>query len=122
MHLTAGIIMSVVFQMAHVVEGAEQPLPDERGVIHHEWFVHQLRTTADFAPNNMFLNWYIGGLNFQVVHHLFSNVCHIHYKRIAPIVQKTAHDFGFVYNIKPTFRSALKSHIFRLIELGGMKF
>lgn len=121
MHLTAGIIMSVVFQMAHVVEGAEQPLPDERGVIHHEWFVHQLRTTADFAPNNMFLNWYVGGLNFQVVHHLFTNVCHIHYKRIAPIVQKTAHDFGFVYNVKATFRSALKSHIIRLKELGRKK-
>ncbi len=118
MHFTAGIIMSVIFQMAHVVEGAEQPLPDKDGMIHHEWLVHQLSTTSDFAPNNFILNWYVGGLNFQVEHHLFSSICHIHYKNIAPIVKKTAIEFGIKYNVKPTFRVALKSHIKRLKELG----
>jgi linoleoyl-CoA desaturase len=118
MHLTAGIIMSVIFQMAHVVEGTEQPLPDEIGIIHHDWLVHQLRTTADFAPKNALLNWYVGGLNFQVEHHLFSNICHIHYRKIAPIVQQTALEFGIVYNVKPTFSKALKSHVKRLKELG----
>lgn len=118
MHLTAGIIMSVTFQMAHVVKGAEQPLPDENGIIHHEWLVHQLRTTADFAPNNVFLNWYVGGLNFQIEHHLFSNICHIHYRKIAPIVRQTAEEFGLEYNVKPTFMKALKSHVNRLKELG----
>jgi linoleoyl-CoA desaturase len=121
MHLTAGIIMSVIFQMAHVVEGTEQPLPDEKGIIHHEWLVHQLRTTADFAPKNIILNWYVGGLNFQVEHHLFSNICHIHYKKIAPIVRKTAMEFGIEYNVKPTFLKALKSHVKRLKELGRRK-
>lgn len=118
MHLTAGIIMSVIFQMAHVVEGTEQPLPDKNGIIHHDWLVHQLRSTADFAPKNVILNWYVGGLNFQVEHHLFSNICHIHYKKIAPIVQQTAEEFGLVYNVKPTFLKALKSHVNRLKELG----
>jgi linoleoyl-CoA desaturase len=118
MHLTAGIIMSVIFQMAHVVEGAEQPLPDEKGIIYHDWLVHQLRTTADFAPKNFILNWYVGGLNFQVEHHLFTNICHIHYKNIAPIVQQTATEFGLKYNVKPTFLNALKSHVKRLKELG----
>jgi len=118
MHLTAGIIMSVIFQMAHVVEGTEQPLPDQNGVIHHDWLLHQLRTTADFAPRNIILNWYVGGLNFQVEHHLFSNICHIHYKNIAPIVQRTASEFGIVYNVKPTFLKALQSHVKRLKELG----
>jgi linoleoyl-CoA desaturase len=118
MHLTAGIIMSVIFQMAHVVEGTEQPLPDEIGIIHHDWLVHQLRTTANFAPRNIILNWYVGGLNFQVEHHLFSNICHIHYRKIAPIVQQTALEFGIVYNVKPTFLKALKSHVKRLKELG----
>lgn len=110
--------MSVIFQMAHVVEGTEQPLPDEIGIIHHDWLVHQLRTTADFAPRNIILNWYVGGLNFQVEHHLFSNICHIHYRKIAPIVQQTALEFGIVYNVKPTFLKALKSHVKRLKELG----
>ena len=121
MHLTAGIIMSVIFQMAHVVEGTEQPLPDQNGVIHHDWLVHQLRTTADFAPRNIIINWYVGGLNFQVEHHLFSNICHIHYKSIAPIVQRTASEFGIVYNVKPTFLKAIKSHVIRLKELGQFR-
>jgi linoleoyl-CoA desaturase len=121
MHLTAGIIMSVIFQMAHVVEGTEQPLPDQNGVIHHDWLIHQLRTTADFAPRNIILNWYVGGLNFQVEHHLFSNICHIHYKSIAPIVQRTASEFGIVYNVKPTFLKAIKSHVIRLKELGQFR-
>ena len=104
--------------MAHVVEGAVQFLPDEEGIINTEWAVHELRTTSDFARNNLFLNWYVGGLNFQIEHHLFPNICHIHYRKIAPIVEKTANQFGFNYNLKPTFMNALGSHIRRLKELG----
>lgn len=118
MHFTAGWIMSVVFQMAHVVEGGEQLLPNVDGVIDCEWAVHQLRTTSDFARNNFLLNWYIGGLNFQIEHHLFRNICHIHYPKIAPIVEKTAKEFGFNYNLKPSFLNALRSHVHRLKELG----
>ena len=121
LHLTAGIIMSTVFQMAHVVEGARQPLPDSNGVIHHEWIVHELMTTSDFARGNHFLNWYIGGLNFQIEHHLFPNICHIHYRDIAPIVEKTALEFGFAYNLKPSFTAAFLSHARRLKELGKSK-
>ncbi len=118
MHFTAGCILATVFQMAHVVEGTMQSLPGADGVIESEWMVHELHTTSDFARNNLFLNWYVGGLNFQIEHHLFPNICHIHYRRIAPIVERTAHEFGFSYNLKPTFRNALSSHIKRLKELG----
>lgn len=118
MHWTAGCILSTIFQMAHVVEGAEQILPNTEGSIEVDWAVHELRTTADFARNNLFLNWYIGGLNFQIEHHLFPNICHIHYRKIAPIVEKTATEFGFNYNLKPTFIKALQSHVHRLKELG----
>jgi linoleoyl-CoA desaturase len=119
MHLVAGFVFSIVFQMAHIVEGAEQPVTNEHGITDNEWAIHQLLTTANFAPNNRILNWYVGGLNFQVEHHLFPNICHIHYKNISPIVAKTAQEFGIPYNIKPTLRSALKSHALRLKELGG---
>jgi linoleoyl-CoA desaturase len=118
MHWTAGCILSTVFQMAHVVEGAEQLLPDADGIIKSDWTTHELRTTSDFARNNAFLEFFVGGLNFQIEHHLFPNICHIHYRKIAPIVEKTAKEFGFVYNLKPTFRDALSSHIKRLKELG----
>lgn len=118
MHWTTGCILSSVFEMAHVVEGAEQPMPDADGNIHNEWSVHQLKTTSDFARNNLFLNWYVGGLNFQIEHHLFPNICHIHYRKIAPIVEQTAKQYGITYNLKPTFTDALASHIRRLKALG----
>ncbi len=118
MHWTAGCILSTVFQMAHVVEGAKQPLPNKEGIVAMDWAVHELNTTSDFARNNQFLNWYVGGLNFQIEHHLFPNICHIHYQKIAPIVEKTAREFGYPYNLKPTFLDAIGSHIRRLRELG----
>ena len=118
LHFTAGMIMSTIFQMAHVVEGAKQPLPDSQGKIPNEWEVHQLQTTSDFARNNRFLNWYVGGLNFQIEHHLFSNTCHIHYPKIASIVEKAASEFGLEYNLKSTFTKAFISHVKRLKTLG----
>lgn len=116
---TAGLILSTIFQMAHVVEGVDQPLADEEGVIESNWVVHELLTTANFARKNFFLNWYIGGLNFQIEHHLFPNICHIHYRKISPIVEKTALDFGLPYNLKPSFFNALGSHVRRLKALGS---
>lgn len=121
LHFTAGAIMSTIFQMAHVVEGADQPLPDETGVIPNEWMVHELNTTSDFARNNLFLNWYVGGLNFQIEHHLFPTTCHIHYARLAPIIESTAKEYGIKYNLKPSFMAALGSHVRKLKELGRLK-
>lgn len=117
MHWIAGCILSIFFQMAHMVEGIAQPLPNSK-IIECDWAVHELITTADFARNNLLLNWYIGGLNFQIEHHLFSNISHVHYRKIAPIVEKTAKQYGFYYNLKPTFFNALFSHIRTLKELG----
>jgi linoleoyl-CoA desaturase len=118
MHWTAGNILSTVFQLAHIVEGVEQPLPNAEGVIESDWAAHELLTTADFARNNRLLNWYIGGLNFQIEHHLFPNICHIHYRKIAPIVERTAKEFGIPYNLKPTLTNAIFSHIRKLKQLG----
>lgn len=118
MHLVAGFILGVVFQLAHVVEGAQQPLPDAKGVIPKDWTVHELLTTADFAPRSRWLSWYTGGLNFQIEHHLFPYVSHLHYPAIAPIVQRTAEEFGLPYNVKPSLAAALASHVRRLRQLG----
>lgn len=118
MHWVAGFILAVIFQLAHVVEGAEQPLPSSDGNIENEFAVHQLLTTSDFARNNFFLNWFVGGLNFQVEHHLFPTICHVHYKNLSYIVEKTANEFNLPYNLKPTFGAAFRSHVKRLKELG----
>ncbi len=118
MHCTAGIILSTVFQLAHVVEGAAQPTVDDRGNIENAWAIHQLNTTANFAGSNKVFSWYIGGLDYQVEHHLFPNISHIHYPAIASIVKATAEDFGIVYNNKHSFIKGLQSHIRMLHNLG----
>jgi linoleoyl-CoA desaturase len=118
MHLVAGIFMSTVFQMAHLVEIANQPLPDEQGVINNEWMIHELETTANFSRKSRFFGWLIGGLNYQIEHHLFPNICHVHYRAISPIVERTAKEFGLQYNVNRTFFGALGSHARLLKKLG----
>ncbi len=118
MHLVAGIIMSTIFQMAHVVVGVYQPLPED-GTIRCDRLVHQLKASSDFGKKSGILSWYIGGLDFQVEHHLFPTVCHIHYAALAPIVEDTAAEFGITYNSNRTFVHALISHFKRLRELGN---
>ena len=118
MHVMSGYILTLVFQMAHIVEGVDQPLLNETGDIDNAWAIHQLNTTANFARNNRFLNWYVGGLNYQIEHHLFPNICHVHYRKIAAIVEQTAEEFQLRYMVKPTFTQALHSHVDMLKALG----
>jgi linoleoyl-CoA desaturase len=118
MHYVAGFILAVIFQPAHVIDGTEYPLPDENGRMENSWAVHQLHTTTNYANNSRFLSWYVGGLNFQIEHHLFPNVCHVHYRNISTIVKQTAQEFGLPYKSEPTFVGALVGHAKLLKELG----
>ncbi|HWY37585.1 MAG TPA: acyl-CoA desaturase [Bacteroidia bacterium] len=118
MHFIAGIFMSTVFQMAHLVEEVDQPLPNKEGIIENEWTIHELETTANFSRGSRLLGWMIGGLNFQIEHHLFPNICHVHYRAISPIVERTVKEFGLRYNQNRTFFGAIASHIRMLRALG----
>lgn len=118
MHTIAGLILSIVFQLAHVVEDTKFPVPDEKGNIQNEWAIHQMETTADFCRNNWLITYYVGGLNFQTEHHLFPRICSIHYPAIAPIVEATAKEFGVPYIYNETFMKALKSHMTIISKLG----
>ncbi|MCD6017394.1 MAG: acyl-CoA desaturase [Bacteroidetes bacterium] len=118
MHAIAGLFMSTVFQMAHMVETAEQPTPDTHGNIENEWTIHELETTVNFSRKSRIFSWMIGGLNYQIEHHLFPNICHIHYPAISPIVERTALEFGLNYHTNRTFFTALGSHVRFLKTLG----
>lgn len=120
LHLTAGLILGVIFQLAHVVEETEHPLPDEEMTIDNHWLVHEMLTTSNFARRNKVLSWYIGGLNYQIEHHLFPQVCSIHYPEISPIVEQTAKDYGIPYNLHDTFYEAVRSH-YRTLKRFGKK-
>jgi linoleoyl-CoA desaturase len=103
--------MGVVFQLAHISGIAEFPEPVGDPLhIENEWALHQVQTTADFAPRNRLLSWYIGGLNYQIEHHLLPHICHLNYPRLAPIVRQTAEEFGIRYNCYPTWRKAFAGH------------
>jgi linoleoyl-CoA desaturase len=117
-HYITGLLLAVIFQLAHVVEDTEYPLHTADLTVENQWAIHQMETTANFAPHNPVLNWFVGGLNYQVEHHLFANICHVHYPRIAPIVKATAEEFGVPYYSQPTFWSALGSHLRMLRDLG----
>jgi len=116
-HFVAGFTLAIIFQLAHVMEDTDFPMPKD-GDIENQWAVHQLNTTLNFANRNKVLTWLIGGLNFQVEHHLFPNISHIHYPKIAPIVRKTALEFSLPYHSKATFFKALASHGRMLYQLG----
>lgn len=119
MHFVEGLVLGLVFQLAHVVEGTAFPLPDEQNDMREAWAVHQLRTTANFSPDSRLASFLCGGLNRQIEHHLFPKVCHIHYPALARIVRETAHEFNLPYLENPTFVGALQSHRRVLRQLGA---
>ena len=118
MHYVAGVILSVVFQLAHVVDHADMPLPEKDGTMKNSWAIHQLKTTVNFGTRNRIVNWFTGGLNHQVEHHIFPNISHIHYTKIAEIVKQTAREFNLPYNEYKTTRKAILEHFRHLKELG----
>jgi linoleoyl-CoA desaturase len=118
MHLAEGLVLGLVFQLAHVVEGTDFPLVNPEGNIEEAWAIHQMRTTANFARKSKLANFLCGGLNFQIEHHLFPRICHIHYGPISDIVKQTAEEFNVPYIESETFSGALYSHFKMLKKLG----
>lgn len=115
-----GLTMSIVFQLAHVVENTEFETIaiDETKHIETAWAEHQLRTTSNFAMNNPVISWFVGGLNFQIEHHLFPKVSHIHYPAISKIVMEKCKEYNMPYNKYDTMSEAVASHFRVMKELG----
>ncbi len=113
------LILASIFQLAHVMEPAKFPEPSGDPLrVENEWAIHEVETTVNFAPNNRFLNFYCGGLNYQIEHHLFPHISHIHYPALATIVQQVCAEFGVKYHCYPRWRDALLGHFRTLRELG----
>ncbi|GAB3316061.1 acyl-CoA desaturase [Larkinella ripae] len=117
MNFVAGFVLSVIFQLAHIVEEVHSPIRNDEGNIENAWAIHQLESTANFS-GHWLMSWCIGGLNYQIEHHLFPSISHIHYPAIAPIVQATAEQYGLPYYQKSSIFDALASHIGMLKKLG----
>jgi linoleoyl-CoA desaturase len=120
-HFVAGSILAYVFQPAHVVPETEFVDAGEEHYVDENFAIHQMKTTANFAPQSRVLYWLIGGLNYQVEHHLFPNICHVHYKKLSKIVRETAEEYGVPYNSHSTFLSAIGYHMKMLKAIGKNK-
>ena len=118
MHFISGFVLAIIFQPAHVNESAEFPLLNSKGEVVDQWADHQMKTTMNFAQRNKILSWYVGGLNYQIEHHLFPNICHVHYRKLSKIVKETAKEYGLPYLEKTTFTEAVIDHARLLKKLG----
>ncbi|MBX2816992.1 MAG: acyl-CoA desaturase [Saprospiraceae bacterium] len=119
MHLAEGLVLGLVFQLAHTVEQTEYPEPDSQGSMEEAWAIHQMHTTANFSRDSPIAAFLCGGLNFQIEHHLFVKVCHVHYPAISKIVKRVAHKHGVPYHENRTFFDALSSHYRTLKKFGA---
>ena len=117
MHFVAGFSVAIIFMLAHIVEETHFLNPDTDGQLEKSWHSHQLFTTANFARSSRLAGFLTGGLNLQVEHHLFPNVCSIHYRPISGIVKQTAEEFGLPY-YESSFPKAILSHINFLRKMG----
>ncbi len=114
-----GSVLSVVFQLAHAVEDAEFPMPQEgTSSMENAWAVHQVETTVDFARRSRLAAWLLGGLNFQIEHHLLPRICHVNFPALSRIVEETCRDYGVKYNEHPSFSAGLASHFRWLRQMG----
>ncbi|MBS1652016.1 MAG: acyl-CoA desaturase [Bacteroidetes bacterium] len=118
LHFIAGFILACIFQSAHVVESAEFPVPADGSNFENDWAVHQLKTTMNFGMKDRVFSWFIGGLNYQIEHHLFPSICHVHYYKISEIVKQVASEFNLPYHSKRTFIGAVWSHQKMLYKFG----
>ncbi len=118
MHFVTGFLVSIVFQIAHIMPNTNFPLPNNNGEMDDSWYGHQLATTTNFSPKSKLLYWLIGGLNYQVEHHVLPDVCHVHYKGLSKIVADTAKEFGMTYHVKSSLFSAIGDHTRMLKSLG----
>jgi linoleoyl-CoA desaturase len=117
MHFVAGLILATIFQTAHVMPDCEYPEANEEGTIENNWAIHQLQTTTNYHSNRLF-SWYVGGLNFQIEHHLFPTICHVHYRVLSKIVKKKAKEHNLPYYTQDSYFSAVWAHGKMLHKLG----
>ncbi len=118
MHFVTGLTLSTIFQTAHVMPTSVYPLPDDNGNMENNWAVHQLLTTSDYSPKSRIFSWFIGGLNYQIEHHLFPNISHVHYRKLSVMVKEIAMKYNLPYHVQPNFIAAVYSHTKMLKSLG----
>jgi linoleoyl-CoA desaturase len=121
MVLTCGMCISTVFQLAHVVEKTamvDEPMGDSVGFVPTENAIHQVSTTANFATQSRVISWFVGGLNYQIEHHLFPKISHVHYPKLRNIVLATCKELHIEYHEYKSTWKAFCSHMRYVNHMG----
>ncbi len=116
-HFINGLFLALIFVTGHLTENTMYP-EVENNIVDNNWSSHVIQTTGDYAVTVPFMQWFVGGINLHVAHHLFPRVCHVHYKKISPVIKNVAQKHGIEYREIPGFFEALKSHFMLLKKLG----
>lgn len=117
-HFIVSIIFTGVLGVSHLSDMVEHPDADENNKLIESWALLQMKTSVDYNADSKFLNWVLGGFNAHTLHHLFPNVCHIHYLDMVKILRTTSKEFGISYN-ETSYLKALQSHFRFLKKMGN---
>ena len=60
-------------------------------------FIHQLKTTVNYAPESKIILFLCGGVNLHVEHHLFPHIPFRELPNIRKIVKQTCKEFSIPY-------------------------
>eukprot|EP00416_Gambierdiscus_australes_P021827 CAMPEP_0171056412 /NCGR_PEP_ID=MMETSP0766_2-20121228/924_1 /TAXON_ID=439317 /ORGANISM="Gambierdiscus australes, Strain CAWD 149" /LENGTH=486 /DNA_ID=CAMNT_0011511309 /DNA_START=71 /DNA_END=1531 /DNA_ORIENTATION=- len=115
------LIESLVFGLGFVMINHVTHTNDKTEYTHNTdatvgWGEHQIRSSSDWGAR--LAGFFLGGINYQIEHHLFQSVHHMHYPALAKIVREAAHRRNVPYVAFPTYTSALHSHYQLLFRMG----
>lgn len=117
MHGLLGLCIALVLLPSHFIGGTRFYRKPTSGCQPQSWAEHQLLTTVDIAPKSRLLNFLLGGLNTNVLHHIYPKLAHIHLPELSILLEKTAQDFNIPYK-KLTLKMAIVEH-FRFLKRMG---
>jgi linoleoyl-CoA desaturase len=120
--IVEGSTLSLIFILPHGVGDAEFPMPvpvaGNKSALPYSRAEHQARVTVDFKRKNPIVTWLVGGLNFHREHHLFPSVSHVHYPRIAGIVDEVCEQFNIPHVNHRSYAVGLSAHYRWLRRMG----
>jgi linoleoyl-CoA desaturase len=113
-HFVMSLLLAVVLIPVHMVDEAPFAAVGPDHAIQDSWMIHVAKNTVDFSRKSKLANWFFGGLNTHLVHHIFPGICHVHYIPMSEMVRQTCQEFGVAYH-EVTMGEAIRSH-FRLLK------
>ena len=117
-HFMVSLVFCGVLGCSHLADETYHYTEADESRVDDSWATLQLRTSLDYNADSPLANFFLGGFNAHTLHHLFPNICHIHYLKMVPILRQTAKEYGLTYNEAP-YSHAIRSHFKFLRKMGA---